>query len=278
MYSGHGNEFASNYDTTKYPLHKLESLAVENLSVDFEKSNLTFAFGITYASLTQFCYGFWLVPSFINHSCIPNVVKLFIDDICIIRTITDISEGDEIFCSYVPLDTFPSVESRRKFLEFKCNCKVCKFETNPDFLDTISQIISLNNYLDTFLPPIVCFTRPLHQKRQPSMKQTFSHDKWLEIRDKLLNFASILRLNEANHHISVAFLNGIICLLQTSFSQQEELELALKTEHYFSQFEPVTYMSFCNGFYRFLKKLDLLKRPHFKYVETKYNQVRELFT
>ena len=117
---------------------------------------------------------FWLVPSFINHSCIPNVVKLFIDDICIIRAITDISEGDEIFCSYVPLDTFPSVESRRKFLEFKCNCELCKFETNPDFLDTISQIISLNNYLDTFLAPIICFVQPLLQKCQPSMKHIFT--------------------------------------------------------------------------------------------------------
>ena len=148
------------------------------------------------------------------------------------------------------------------------NCKLCKFETNPDFLDTISQIISLNNYLDTFLPPILCFMKPLHQKHQLTMKQTFTHDKWLEIRDKLLNFASILQLNEANHHISVAFLNGIIC--------SEELELALKVEHYFSQFEPVTYMSFWNGLNRFLKKLDLL--PRFKYVETKCNQARVLYT
>ena len=63
LYSGHGNEFASNYDTTKYPLDKLESLAVENLSVDFEKSNLTFTFGITYVCITKYILLWVLVGS-----------------------------------------------------------------------------------------------------------------------------------------------------------------------------------------------------------------------
>ena len=278
LYSGHGSEFTSNYDTTKYPLHKLESLASENLSIDFDMSILNIEYGTNIRlPMTQYCCGFWLLPSFINHSCIPNVVKLFTGDICIVRAITEIAEGDEILCSYVPLDTFPTVECREEFLKFQCNCKLCKFEKNPDFLHTISQIISLNNYLDTFVSPLVCLMRHRHQK-QPIMKQTFSRDKWLEIRDKFLNFAKILPLAKTSQHIYVPFLNGILCLLRASFSPQDALDLVLEVERYFSHFEPATYVIFWNSSYKLLKEVDKLRHPHYKHFETKCYEILELFT
>ena len=278
LYSGHGSEIASNFDTTKYPLDKLDSLAVDNIDIDFDRFYLTLAYDTAYTSALQFCCGIWLLPSFINHSCIPNVVKLFIGDICIVRAITDIAEGDEIFCSYVPLDLFHTVESRKEFLKFTCNCKLCKFEKNPDFLHIIFQLNTMDSFLSTVVAPHICEANILHQEIQNAIKQTISRDKWLEIRNKLFDFAKILRLKETNHCISFAFLHSILCLLRVNFSPQDILELALEAEPYFSTLEPITYVTFWNSFYRILKKLGKLKHPLFQHVEKKYNQTQELFT
>ena len=279
LYSGHGSEIASNFDTTKYPLDKLESLSLKNLSVDFDMLDLASIYGIIPISLCPiFYYGLWLLPSFINHSCIPNVVKLYIGDICIVRAITDIAEGDEIFCSYIPLDTFPTVESRKEFLKFTCNCKLCKYEKSPDYVDAFAGLLSLRRNLKLFVDPVKCEANRALQTAQNMMREDISRDKWFEFRNKLLKFAEILRLNESNHHISISFQNSFSILMRVCLIRQDILDFALEVEPYFSHFEPETFVTFWNSFYSHVKDTGNLENPRFKHVKAKYNQTRDLFT
>lgn len=77
------------------------------------------------------------VPSFFNHSCMPNAVYYHIGDMIFIVSTIDIPSGSEIFIPYVNILSGRSVQERNKELEnrqggFQCHCALCKFEIeNP---------------------------------------------------------------------------------------------------------------------------------------------------
>lgn len=71
--------------------------------------------------------GLFLKVSMMNHSCVPNVRKIFLGDVIIIRATRPIKKGEEILQSYAQTDA--DVKERRPMLEstwhFRCNCKLC---------------------------------------------------------------------------------------------------------------------------------------------------------
>ncbi|RUS32635.1 hypothetical protein BC938DRAFT_474805 [Jimgerdemannia flammicorona] len=73
--------------------------------------------------------GLWILPSFIHHSCLPNATFFNIGDFMFIRTVRDLSAGEEVCVTYIEmLDTY---EGRMKELEkrnFECRCPLCGFE------------------------------------------------------------------------------------------------------------------------------------------------------
>ncbi|KAI5678996.1 hypothetical protein M9H77_09946 [Catharanthus roseus] len=75
--------------------------------------------------------GLWLLPSFINHSCDPNVRRLHIGDHLIIHASRDIKAGEELTFAY--FDVLQPFQNRKKQAEnwgFICSCKRCRFEEN----------------------------------------------------------------------------------------------------------------------------------------------------
>jgi hypothetical protein len=70
----------------------------------------------------------YALGSMFNHSCDPNVINHFqYDRNKFWQATQKISEGDELFISYVPPDA--SLEERKKKLlgyDFECNCPKCK--------------------------------------------------------------------------------------------------------------------------------------------------------
>jgi SET domain len=70
------------------------------------------------------------LPSFCNHSCVPNAQRALFGDAMVVRAMVRISQGDEITLGYVPCIT--SFEEREKTLErafgFKCDCWFCREE------------------------------------------------------------------------------------------------------------------------------------------------------
>lgn len=75
--------------------------------------------------------------SFFNHSCVPNVINFFWNNVMICITSQNIENGSELFISYLDgrYDN-KSLSERRLELEqnygFKCNCEKCKWEESAN--------------------------------------------------------------------------------------------------------------------------------------------------
>ena len=45
--------------------------------------------------------GLWIMPSYFNHSCLPNAARFFLQDFVVFYAIRDIEENEEITTGYV---------------------------------------------------------------------------------------------------------------------------------------------------------------------------------
>lgn len=73
--------------------------------------------------------GLWLLPVFVNHSCLPNVQRIIVLDCLFLRAGRDLKEGEELFDGYV--ETLQPLWHRRESLEaygFRCSCERCVLE------------------------------------------------------------------------------------------------------------------------------------------------------
>ncbi|CAM6026963.1 unnamed protein product [Sphagnum balticum] len=85
-------------------------------------------------------WGLWWLPSFINHSCMPNTSQILVGRALFIFASRDLQAGEEITRSY--FDIFQPLQQRRdlstKGWGFVCQCPRCKLE---DALHTpLSQV------------------------------------------------------------------------------------------------------------------------------------------
>jgi tetratricopeptide (TPR) repeat protein len=70
--------------------------------------------------------GLWILPSFINHSCIENVIRIFFGDVMFVKALRDLREGEEVLCSYLPHHILPHERSGYlSQLPFTCRCSAC---------------------------------------------------------------------------------------------------------------------------------------------------------
>ncbi|XP_073389149.1 methyltransferase FGSG_00040 [Physcomitrium patens] len=75
--------------------------------------------------------GLWALPSFINHSCCPNAVRLHLGDTLFLHASRPLECGDEVTISYV--NPLVPLRMRRELLEqdkwdFICKCSRCELE------------------------------------------------------------------------------------------------------------------------------------------------------
>ncbi|KAL0538874.1 hypothetical protein IC582_023041 [Cucumis melo] len=85
--------------------------------------------------------GLWILPSFINHSCIPNARRLHIGDHILVHASRDIKAGEEITFTY--FDPLSSWKDRKRMSEtwgFNCNCKRCRFEEEISNKEEMKEI------------------------------------------------------------------------------------------------------------------------------------------
>ncbi|GLJ09738.1 hypothetical protein SUGI_0115010 [Cryptomeria japonica] len=83
-------------------------------------------------------YGVWLLPSFINHSCVPNAARKTDKEIMSIHATKRIQKGEEITIPYFEvLVPFPYRQKYCKAFGFDCICKRCELEKR--FLDFESK-------------------------------------------------------------------------------------------------------------------------------------------
>jgi tetratricopeptide (TPR) repeat protein len=68
--------------------------------------------------------GIWIFPSFINHSCDPNAIRICYGDVMMVRALRDIRQGEEIVVDYVRKAADPRSSEMIHF-NFKCQCARC---------------------------------------------------------------------------------------------------------------------------------------------------------
>lgn len=71
--------------------------------------------------------GVWILASYINHSCLPNVERAFIGDMIVIRAAQDLPAGSELTHSYISI--LGGYQERQNGLSgygFRCDCRRCQ--------------------------------------------------------------------------------------------------------------------------------------------------------
>jgi hypothetical protein len=95
------------------------------------------AFSMEEQAFLEGSSGVWIYPSFINHSCVGNVNRVFYGDVMMIRALRDLRAGEEIELSYVG----NSSDRREKLLKawsINCNCAWCQ-QDNATSLRALNQ-------------------------------------------------------------------------------------------------------------------------------------------
>ncbi|KAK6531883.1 hypothetical protein TWF694_003048 [Orbilia ellipsospora] len=91
--------------------------------------------------------GFWILPSYMNHSCVPNARRVILGDMMVIHAAVDIPKDTEILISYT--DSKQPYQDRQGMFElswgFTCHCQQCKFEStvNKSMEDIMFEMQSI---------------------------------------------------------------------------------------------------------------------------------------
>lgn len=127
-------------------------------------------------SMGTFGAGLFNVSSYINHACMPNVIRLTTSDHMILKTIRPISKGEQIFVRYAVDPNWPASQRQRQLLQlcgFKCECQLCV--TNGPSLTEASIVSTEFANLSVELAPLIFL----------KVKEA---QKWATLKDKLFLF------------------------------------------------------------------------------------------
>ena len=107
-------------------------------------------------------FGLFYYPSFISHSCVPNVEMLGIGDFMFIFADRKIQKNEELTVYYVENDEEfkKRQEKLKKQYGFECQCELCQIEKNkfkemPDIKNKVSKFI--NELIDISGQPFANF-------------------------------------------------------------------------------------------------------------------------
>lgn len=85
--------------------------------------------------------GIWMLPSFLNHSCVPNCAMVVVGDALFVVAARKMRAGVQLTVAY--FDIFRPLEERRISMQgwdFECSCKRCKVEDSlHDSLANVSR-------------------------------------------------------------------------------------------------------------------------------------------
>jgi hypothetical protein len=68
--------------------------------------------------------GLWILPSFLNHSCVPNAHRCFYGDVMMVRAIRDLRAGEEVVISYCG-DGPEARQDLMSWWKIDCDCPCC---------------------------------------------------------------------------------------------------------------------------------------------------------
>ncbi|KAH7716362.1 hypothetical protein AAVH_16259 [Aphelenchoides avenae] len=73
--------------------------------------------------------GLWILPSYFNHSCLPNADRTFYGDVMAVFAMMDIKQGEELALGYTPIsDPYEQRKSHLAKYEVVCDCRLCEVD------------------------------------------------------------------------------------------------------------------------------------------------------
>ncbi|GLJ25759.1 hypothetical protein SUGI_0493190 [Cryptomeria japonica] len=115
---------ANSPETTEMPLLQIDDHRIRDIV-----SRNSLGGEAEMSASSQGFSGLWLLPSFINHSCLPNATRLNVGRALFLHAAKPIDKGEEITVSYFDaLLPLPQREAMCEAWGFKCNCKRCALE------------------------------------------------------------------------------------------------------------------------------------------------------
>ena len=92
-------------------------------------------------------YGMWFIPSLLNHSCVGNIVRIVKGEVCVLKVFRDVKAGEELTFSSFDGKYKMTLQDRKKSLSslhgYKCNCLLCKYESEPNITPLLAQVATL---------------------------------------------------------------------------------------------------------------------------------------
>lgn len=69
--------------------------------------------------------GLWMFPSYFNHSCVANTLRLFLNDFMLMYALKDIKKGEELTTVYCGMNEYDKRAEVCSHFGFKCECRLC---------------------------------------------------------------------------------------------------------------------------------------------------------
>jgi tetratricopeptide (TPR) repeat protein len=207
-------------------IQKYNSFTIEN-DFEFKKPNKNES-------------GLWIFPSYFNHSCVSNSIKIFLGDLLIIHALKDIKKDEEITIRYSPsgytnlINYAERSDITSRLYNFKCDCQLCKLDgqdfnlkkrekLSKEVMSKMTKIekLSLNECLED-----VAQMRDTYSKRSdlqisliPALlnlgrryRENFNYQKSTKIFEELFHLTK-----------NVSFMHAIFALKQASIDYEQTI-------------------------------------------------------
>uniref|UniRef100_A0A914EKB5 SET domain-containing protein n=1 Tax=Acrobeloides nanus TaxID=290746 RepID=A0A914EKB5_9BILA len=134
-------------------------------------------------SMGIFAAGLWVLPSYINHSCLGNASRVFYGDIMMVYAVNDLKTGDEIMWNYVDLNCpYKKRVERLQRYRFTCNCQLCELDRTDPHYEEREELLQKIPQLKTKIAENPKKTLPNVISLVNQVKQTFKHRNKLQVR------------------------------------------------------------------------------------------------
>ena len=105
--------------------------------------------------------GIWPIAALTNHSCLPNLCRLFLNDVLVLVANSDISRGAELLSSYVASNDNYVLRTRALIpFGIECNCQLCEYDRQDLLSGMLERRIDILDYYANEIEQHVCSGHP----------------------------------------------------------------------------------------------------------------------
>ena len=154
LFTDKGYDLVKDMDSPEFSIEKIRNIATK------KGGGYTLEGGTNIPSATTLdeiisnatSVGIWFIPSLLNHSCVGNIVRILKGEVCVLKVFRDVKAGEELAISAFDGAYKMALKERKETLKllngYKCNCLLCKYESEPNITPLLAQVATL--YTQTF--------------------------------------------------------------------------------------------------------------------------------